>query len=362
MHAAAWLAWAVMVMVVALVTTNPFYLCLLVLCVLLVAAVAPASETGLASFRFMLTLGVGLLVVSVGVATINGSYGEHVLFTVPGPDLPSWVGGLRLGGPVTGEALVAAAIRGVAILCVFLAFAVLNGAVSPYRMLRLGPAAVFHAGLVVTVGLALLPSTIEDLRRLREARTLRGGSAGIRDIPALAVPAVIGGLERATRLAEAMEARGFASHSPLPLGARLAGIAAVPLALVSGWTWLYAGNLRGIAILGMLFAAGCVFYWGWRAARARNMTRLREEPFPVADRLLAAGAGVIAFVAIAGRATGWVDLTYNPFAGLPSPAFELLPAALVLLAAWPVGRLLFVAPTAKAPVSEPTKVPEGVQT
>lgn len=362
MHAATWLAWATMVMVVALVTTNPFYLCLLVLCVLLVAAVAPQGESAIASFRFMLTLGVGLLVVSVAIATINGSYGEHVLFTVPGPDLPSWVGGLRLGGPVTGEALVAAAIRGVAILCVFLAFAVLNGAVSPYRMLRLGPAAVFHAGLVVTVGLALLPSTIEDLRRLREARELRGGSAGLRAIPALAVPAVIGGLERATRLAEAMEARGFASHAPLPLGARLAGLVSVPLALVSGWTWLYAGSLRGAAVAGMLLSIGCVFYWGWSAARARNMTRLREEPFPLVDRLLATASAVVAFAAISARATGWVELTYNPFAGLGMPSFEVLPAALVLAALWPVVRLLVVVPPSKRSIPEAAPVSEGVQT
>jgi energy-coupling factor transport system permease protein len=350
-----------MVMVVALVTTNPFYLCLLVLCVLLVAAVAPQGESAIASFRFMLTLGVGLLVVSVAIATINGSYGEHVLFTVPGPDLPSWVGGLRLGGPVTGEALVAAAIRGVAILCVFLAFAVLNGAVSPYRMLRLGPAAVFHAGLVVTVGLALLPSTIEYLRRLRQARALRGASPGFRDIPALAVPAVIGGLERATRLAEAMEARGFASHSPLPLGARIAGLVAVPLALVSGWTWLYAANLRGVAVAGILLSAGCVAYWGWRAARARNMTRLREEPFPLIDRLLAAASGFIAVAAIAARATGWVELTYNPFAGLGMPSFEVVPATLVLLALWPVVRLLVAVPPSKSAVPDVSRVSEGVQ-
>lgn len=351
-----------MVMVVALVTTNPFYLCLLLLSVLLVAAVSPRTEGAVASFRFMLTLGLGLLVVSVAVATINGSYGEHVLFTLPGPSLPSWVGGMRLGGPVTADALVAAAIRSVAILCVFLAFAILNGAVSAYRMLRMGPAAVFHAGLVVTVGLALLPSTIQDLKRLREARMLRGGSVGVRALPSLAVPAVIGGLERATRLAEAMEARGFASHSPLPLSARLAGVLAVPMALVSGWTWLYASELRGVAVGGMLLSVACIGYWGWRAARARNMTRLREEPFPLADRLFVGLSLCVALTAMASRATGWADLTYNPFAGLPVPRFEVVPAALVLIALWPLPRLLLALPSNANSAAEAPPVAEGVRT
>ena len=130
-----------------------------------------------------------MLGVSVLVATINGNYGDHILFTIPGPSIPSWLGGLRLGGPVSAEGLAAAAIRGVTIVCIFLAFGVFNGAVSPHRVLRTTPAALFHASLVLTVGLTLLPSSIEDLRRTAN-RTLRGARGGFRDLPALVVPAV----------------------------------------------------------------------------------------------------------------------------------------------------------------------------
>ncbi len=174
MHPIAWLSWVSLVMVLALVTTNPYYLAILLLCVLLVAALAPWSSTALGTFRLMLLAGIGIGVFSIGVAAINGASGAHVLFDVPGPQFPEWFGGLRLGGPVTAEALAGASLRALAILCVFLGFAVFNGAVSPVRLLRLAPASLFHASLAVTVGLTLLPSIVSDTRRIREMQMVRG--------------------------------------------------------------------------------------------------------------------------------------------------------------------------------------------
>ncbi len=340
MHTGAWVAWAVMVMTIALVTTNPLYLCLLVLSVFVVAVFAPRTATTALSFRVLLIGGVAVLGFSVVIAAINGGHGERVLFTMPGPEFPSWLGGLRLGGPVTAESMAAAAIRGMAIFSVFLAFVVFNGVVSPHRVLRLGPAALFHAGLVLTVGLTLLPATIEDFRRLRELRALRGGGSGLRHVPALLVPAVIGGLERALRLAEAMEARGYASPPPLPLRARFAGLVSVPLALVAGWTWLYAPGLAGLALLLGGASAGALVYWGWETSRSRRTTRMRPEPAGMFDAAGIAVATVLGLGVIGARASGGIDLTYNPFAGLPAPGFELMGLVVALAPLWPLPRLL----------------------
>jgi energy-coupling factor transport system permease protein len=254
MHPAAWIAWVLMVMVVALATTNPFYLGIVLLSVILVAVMAPRTGTGVASFRALLIFGVVMLTISVLIATINGSYGDHILFTIPGPEIPNWLGGLRLGGPVSAEGLVAALIRGVAILSVLLAFGVFNGAVSPHRILRSTPAALFQASLVVTVGLTLLPSSIEDLRRVREMRSLRGAPGGIRGLPSLIVPAVVGGLERSMQLAEAMEARGYGAAPPLPRHARLAAAASVPFLIGGAWVWFYELQIRWIGAIALLAA------------------------------------------------------------------------------------------------------------
>lgn len=355
MAPAAWIAWVTLVMVVALATTNPLYLGIVLLSVLLVAAFAPRTGTGVTSFRALALFGVVMLIVSVAVATINGSYGDHILFTVPGPDIPRWLGGLRLGGPVSAEGLAAAAIRGVAILCVLFAFGVFNGAVSPHRVLRSTPAALFHASLVVTVGLTLLPSSVEDLRRIREMRALRGARGGIRDLPALVVPAVIGGLERSMRLAEAMEARGYAASARPPGRARLAAAASAPLLVAAAWLWFYNEQWWPIGVLFAVGGVAALGYWFVAASRAHRATRFAPEPLPLAQKVAVAASLAGVFATLAFRFSGAAAMTYNPFAGLPAVELRPAGAALALLCAWPAVVMLFqpLPANRRAPETEP---------
>jgi energy-coupling factor transport system permease protein len=283
-------------------------------------------------------------VFSIGVAAINGASGEHVLFEVPGPEFPEWFGGLRLGGPVTAEALAGASLRGLAILCVFLGFAVFNGAVSPVRLLRLAPASLFHASLVVTVGLTLLPSIVSDTRRIREMQMLRGSSGRLRDLPGLVVPSVLGGLERSLRLAEAMEARGYAAAEPPSPWARVCAMASLPLMLAGAWLWLYTDGYR---LYGLVLAlAGLVLIGAWSVAaqRRRVTTRLHDDPVPTVQGFAAIAALGIAIGLPFARSADVVALAYNPFVGLPAPEFAVFPAATVLLAAWPAAFLAFGEP------------------
>lgn len=334
MHPAAWMAWVLLVLVVALATTNPLYLAVILLSVALVAALAPRTDTGVASFRALALFGVTMFCISVAVATINGSYGDHVLFTVPGPAVPKWLGGLRLGGPVSAEGLTAASIRGLAILSVLLAFGVFNGAVSPQRVLRSTPAALFHASLVVTVGLTLLPSSIEDVRRIREMRSLRGARGGLRDLPALVVPAVVGGLERSMRLAEAMEARGYASADAPPASARFAAAASAPLFVAASWLWFYESAAIPAAVLA--FAGAAAIGWWLRAATlSHRTTRFDVVPIPSAERLAVAGSLAGAVLVVVLRTLDAGGFSYNPFAGLTGPPFAPAGAALALACAWP---------------------------
>lgn len=359
MHTLAWVAWVTMVMAVALTTTNPYYLGIVLLAVILVAVLAPKTAVAITGLRALAIFGAMLFAISLGIATINGNAGSHVLFTMPGPDVPDWLGGLRLGGPVTAEGLVAAAVRGLAILCVFLAFATFNGAVSPHRVLRTAPAALFHAGLVVTVGLTLLPATIEDLHRLREMRALRGAPAGLRDLPALVVPAVLGGLERAMRLAEAMEARGYASDPQPARWQRLSALCAAPLLLAAAWGWYYFEPARPFAGAAALLGVSVAGSWVWSASRARRTTRLDAERFSAGDRAAVAGSLAIALVSVAGGAAAWWGLRYNPFAGFHLPSFSLLGALLALAAAWPAPRLAFERKPARASSPESALAAEG---
>lgn len=335
MTARAWAVWVATVMVVALATTNPLHLVIILLGVALVAALAPRTATGAAALKAVAGIGLGLFVLGVAIATINGGYGEHELFRMPGPSIPSWMGGLQLGGPVTAEALVAATLRGLAILCVLMAFATFNSAVSAHRILRLGPAALFHAGLVITVGLTLLPASVEDLRRVRELRALRGMPGGVRALPALIVPVVVGGLERSLRLAEAMEARGFASAPQPPRRVRLAGVASLPLFVVAAWMWMYRPELQPVVwALAALGGAG-VFWWARAAASRRRTTRLHPETSSRAEQALVVMSLAVAVLTLVGRGSGWLDLEYDPFVSFAWPAFRPIEALIALSCAWP---------------------------
>lgn len=350
MHPASWVGWVLAVMVVALATTNPFYLAVLLLAVVLVAVLSPREGNGVVSFRALAIFGTVMFALSLAIAVVNGSYGDHVLFTVPGPRIPEWLGGLRLGGPVSAEGLVAAAIRGLAILCILFAYGVFNGAVSPHRILRSTPAALFQASLVVTVGLTLLPSSVEDLRRVREMRALRGAPGGWRELPALVVPAIVGGLERSLRLAEAMEARGYGASPPLPMAPRLAAAAAAPLLIAAAWLWFYEAGWQPLALLLVGAATGLLVWW-WRAAsRAREVSRFDRDGLPLIERVGLALSALPALGALALRFTGNGALAYNPFAGLPVPGFEPLPVLIALGLAWPA--VLLVARPAAVPRSE----------
>ena len=339
MSTVAWTGWVTLVMAVALTTTNPLYLAIVLLTVVLVALVSPKNEGSGLGIRYMLVLGVALCALSIGVAVINTGSGEHVLFSLPQFDAPDKLGGLSLGGDVTGEAVVGGAIRGTVILSVLLGFAVFSAAVSPHAVLRLAPAVLFHAGLVITIGLALLPSTLADLRRIREMQALRGRSTGIRSLAAIAVPVVMAGLDRAMRFAEAMEARGYASPPRIPAAKRLLGMASAPLLIASAWIWFYYADLRWISVIVSLLGVAALVGWGWDVARRQHTTRLNVEPEAPALFLLGRVSFVLAAGLVLADLAGWLPTSYNPFAGLPAPEFGVVGALLAIAPAWPLAFL-----------------------
>ncbi|MCA9829661.1 MAG: energy-coupling factor transporter transmembrane component T [Dehalococcoidia bacterium] len=339
MHPGSWVAWLALAMSVALSTTNPLYLVVLLLTLSLVAILTPRAEgAAVGGIRAVFLFAGGMFLLSLVVAVVNGSYGDHILFTVPGPEFPSWMGGLRLGGPVSAEGLVAAGIRGMAITCIIVSFYVFSSSVSPQRLLRTSPAALFQAGLVLTVGLTLVPSTVEDLRRVREVRALRGASNGFRSLPGLAVPVLLGGLERAMRTAEAMEARGYAAASPAPRVASIAVVAAPALGLTAATAWFFYPEFRWLAVLAALGGVAAFAAWLRAAARSRRTTRYHPEHIALPQRGAAAISCALAVTIVLIPIPG-LDLGYNPFAGLPWPSFGIVALAPVAACAWP---LLFV--------------------
>ncbi|HSC92201.1 MAG TPA: energy-coupling factor transporter transmembrane component T [Gaiellaceae bacterium] len=179
------------------------------------------------------TAGLGIVVLSPFLQAT----GYDVLWS--GPTVPV-LGTLD----VTSEELHAAALSGVRLVAVGLAFAAYALLLDHDSLVASVPAAR-RSALAVALATRLVPTLERDAAGLAEAVRGRGVTVeGVRGHARLLSPVVAGSLERAQNLAEAMEARGFgrpgATRTPRPPWGtvdRVAVAAAVVLVLL-GATWL----------------------------------------------------------------------------------------------------------------------------
>ena len=192
-------------------TTNPLLLALVVAVAGYV--VAARRELGAAS-PFGAFLRLGLFVIAMRVlfeALLGGGVpGGTVLLNLPQVPLPTGAGGVRLGGPVTLEGVLAAAYDGARLAAVLACIGAANALASPRRLLRYVPATLYEVGTALVVALTYAPQLVDDARRVRAARRLRGHAGrGPRELARLAVPVLDSALERSLDLAASMESRGY---------------------------------------------------------------------------------------------------------------------------------------------------------
>jgi energy-coupling factor transport system permease protein len=189
-------------------------------------------------------------------AILNGltvHFGRTVLFQLP----RSWP---LLGGAITLEAIVFGLLNGLTLTGIYAAFSVITQTLSVRALIRLIPQTFYPVAVVAAIAVTFVPITLRQLQQIREAQAIRGHRVrGLRDWLPLIIPLLIGGLERALQLAEAMTARGFASVSQptQDLKSQLA-VAFGLLMLLSGWllrlgwaeVWLGTGLLlSGVTLI-----------------------------------------------------------------------------------------------------------------
>jgi energy-coupling factor transport system permease protein len=180
LHPGAWLVWASSAGMVAIGTTNPFYLLPLASAAWLVrAAWAPP---GAASFRIFARFALAAIVVRTALVAF---------------------------GPIGTGSIAAAALEGLRLGVLLIVFGTFNAVASPARILKLAPRRWHEAALAAALALSTVPRTVAAVARVREAQRLRGMEvARLRSLPALAVPVLQNGLSDAIVLAESMDARG----------------------------------------------------------------------------------------------------------------------------------------------------------
>ena len=342
LHPVAWWVWGVGLATAASRTTNPFLL-------LLIAAVAAwvvleRREVG-ASNAFASFLVIGLVAVGLRIVTAallgGGISGRVVLFRLPEVPLPAWTAGVRLGGAVTLEGVLAAAYDGMRLAAILACLGAANALASPRRLLRYVPATLYDVGTAVVVALTYAPQMVEDAARVRAARRLRGHTGrGLREMARLAVPVLEGGLDRSLALAASMESRGYGRAVHRTPGSRRRASALTLLGLLGVLAGLYGlldGStppLLGLPLLALgALLAGAALVLG---ARRDPRTRYRRDPWALPEWAVAVCGLVPAATLAIGSQRGWAGITpVQVPATIPQlPLVAVLAIGVAAAAAW----------------------------
>jgi energy-coupling factor transport system permease protein len=326
-------------------TTNPLLLLLIVAVAAYVVAARRSPSPWARSFSVFLKLGLAVIAIRVIFqAIVAAPIGTTVVFTLPALTLPEIFAGVRLGGPVTLESLVAALYDGMRLATILICVGAANSLASPARLLKAVPAAVYEFGLSVVIAVTFAPQLVADLDRIRTARRLRGRTVGgVRGTAAVALPVLEGALERSVTLAAAMDSRGYGRQASRSLALRrLTGaslLTALVLIIIGTYALLDASvpTSLGLPMLGLGLGLSIVGFAlaGRRSAR----TRYRPDPWTWPEW------GVSACAVITGATLVWLSVT--GVAGLIAPVDPIAWPAVPALAV--VGILVSVLPAFIAP-------------
>ena len=318
MHAFAWIGWLTASLVALLGTRNPLYLLLILLCLALVAASLDRRVTYRPVSFSPFKLGLATIGLSTAFNFLTAHFGDTVLFRLP-DGIP------YLGGPYTLEALAFGLLNGMVLTGVLSSFAVLNLALPVSAFVRLIPRAFHNSAIIVSIALTFVPNTLRQLSEIREAQAVRGHRVrGLRDWVPLFIPLLVGGLEKAFQLGEAMTARGFASAQDGQKGniSRIALACGLALVLV-GWVlrWVWQNTLAGNVVLlsGLVILAGAL----WWLSGSIPHTSYRRKRWALPDSLITLAALVtvgVFLVPLSGISRD--TLFYYPYPKLGMPGFD----------------------------------------
>ena len=360
LHPGAWWLWAACLAVAASRTTNPLLLLLIIaVCGYVVAARRPRAPWA-RSFAVFLRLGLVIIAIRVGFQVVMGApLGTTVLFTLPSLALPEAFAGVRFGGPVTMESLVAALYEGLRLATIIAAIGAANSLASPTRLLKSVPAALYELGVSLVVALTFVPQLVGDLERVRSARRLRGRpTTGIRGMGGSAIPVLEDALERSVSLAAAMDSRGYGRTGTQGRVTRRTASAALLLGLVAALIGCYglldasSPAVLGIPMLALglaLAVAGLTL-----AGRGSVRSRYRPDPWALPEWGVAACGVLTASAYVAAGALGMSGLT-APIDPLAWPAVPPLLVGATLISILPA----WIAPPVPSPLGISSRPPSA---
>jgi energy-coupling factor transport system permease protein len=291
----------------ASLTTNPILLLLIVTVVAGVVTMRRSEAPWAKGFRSYVV--VALVVIGIRVVfrmLLDGQYGPTVLFRLPGFHLPAAAAGVRIGGPVSLEGILAALYDGIRLGTLLVCIGAANVLADPKRLLKSLPRALHEMGVAATVALSIAPQLIESGQRIRRARRLRGVEAHRRRlVHGMLIPVLEDALDRSLVLAAAMDSRGYGRRGTEPRRARVVSGALV-LIWVVGVCFSTYGTLDGTTARGLgapVLVVGCAVAAAGLVLGGRRVRRsaYRPDPWRGAEcAVVLCGALTAALVFIAG--------------------------------------------------------------
>lgn len=363
LHPAAWWVWALGLGTAATWTSNPLLLLLIIAVASFVVSNRRAPTTSTFGFKLFLWLGFAIVVLRLAFRMVfGGGDGGTILFTLPEIPLPEVAAGIRLGGPVSAEALLAALYDGLRLAALLICVGAANVLADPKRLLKSVPAALHEIGVAITVALTVAPQLVASAARIRRARRLRGAGGRKRAIRGLLLPVLEDALDRSLKLAAAMDVRGYGRTAAVPERVRRITSLLMLVGLVGAAIGTY-GLLdetmpRWLGIPALTFGLTCavcgLVLAGWRISRSIY----RPDRWRPAEWMVAAtgiGAAVVLNSGVATDALARYPSTMPPM----WPPMPLVPTVAILVAALPA----FIAPPVttvhhRAP-SQPSQTPRS---
>jgi energy-coupling factor transport system permease protein len=341
-HPVAWWIWALGLATAASFTTNPLLLGLILAVAAIVVAARRSDAPWARAFRAYLVLGLVVVAMRVAFRIVFGgstSGADHVLVDLPTVPLPGFMDGVTLGGPVSSESVVAALYDGMRLATILCCIGAANSLANPKRALRSLPAALYEAGVAITVAIVIAPQLVESVQRVRRARKLRGATEkGRRAVRGIAMPVLHDTLERSFHLAAAMDARGYGRNVDVPVRTRRITAALLLTGLVGLCVGAYAlldptvPGVLGVPML--LFAAVSAGVGLVLGGRRIQRTQYRPDPWRLAEwNVVVTGVAAATAMIVANNIDpGALAPSVYPLAW---PTLPLLPVVGLALAALP---------------------------
>ena len=350
-HSLAWLGWAVAAAAAVQLAPSPVYVALIVGITWVIVEAHAADGPYRRAFPFLLTVGAIFGLSRVIIAALTSHNGTHIWFTLPHATMPDILGGFTVGGTVETDVVLQAVAISFTVIAIMGIFGAVNAIWSHYELVQATPRAFHELGVVITVALAFIPSTIESVSAVREADRARTGGPVVRRgrILRTILPVLERGLERAVALSESMDSRGFGIRAPGRADLEAGWCAVVALfALAIGFLALIgrATTLAGVcAALGV----GALGVGVWRGSRSTPRQYYRRRSLTRADWFMIAAAATTPVLLAVASALGNPTLSWNA-SPLAWPRFD----PLIALALVPL-----LAPLVRRPAHAPAPVPRS---